>query len=76
MLFSCAYRLGNKKRETANAVSLLAGCAYTPAVVDESGLAPESYTFCQSFLHTYSAFNLTPRPRRTGDGGRIPLKLP
>ena len=29
-----------------------AGCAYTSRVVDESGLAPESYRFCLSFLHT------------------------
>ncbi len=35
-----------------------AGCAYTSRVVDESGLAPESYRFCLSFLHTYSAFIL------------------
>lgn len=27
-------------------------------LVDESGLAPESYRFCLSFLHTYSAFKL------------------
>ncbi len=36
-----------------------AGCAYTSRVVDESGLAPESYGVRQSFLHTYSAFKLS-----------------
>ena len=41
-----------KEKETANAISLSAGCAYTPAVVDESGLAPESYRLRLSFLHT------------------------
>ena len=47
-----------KEKETANAISLSEGCAYTPVMVDESGLAPESYRFCLSFLHTYSAFKL------------------
>ncbi len=28
-------------------------------MVDESGLAPESYGVRQSFLHTYSAFKLS-----------------
>ncbi len=51
-----------------------AGCAYTPVMVDESGLAPESYGLCQSFLHTYSAFNLTYPRRRTGANKRKPLK--
>ena len=40
-----------KEKETENSVSL-SGCAYTPVMVDESGLAPESYRFCLSFLHT------------------------
>lgn len=43
-----------------------AGCAYTSRLVDRSGLAPESYEFRLSFLHTYSAFNLNFKPRRTG----------
>ncbi len=51
-----------------------AGCAYTSRVVDESGLAPESYGFCQSFLHTYSAFSLTYPRRRTGTDKGKPLK--
>ncbi len=41
-----------KEKETDNSVSNSAGCAYTPVMVDESGLAPESYRFCLSFLHT------------------------
>ncbi len=49
---------GGKEKETANAISLSEGCAYTPVMVDQSGLAPESYEFCRSFLHTYSAFKL------------------
>ncbi len=53
-----------------------AGCAYTSRVVDRSGLAPESYEFRLSFLHTYSAFNLNFKPRRTGIRSRIPqIKL-
>lgn len=51
-----------------------AGCAYTSRVVDESGLAPESYGFCQSFLHTYSAFSLAYLRRRTGTDKGKPLK--
>ena len=47
-----------KEKETDNSVSNSAGCAYTPVMVDQSGLAPESYEFCRSFLHTYSAFKL------------------
>ena len=50
-----------KEKEVENSTSnsdINAGCAYTSRVVDESGLAPESYRFCLSFLHTYSAFNL------------------
>lgn len=43
-------------------------------VVDESGLAPESYGFCQSFLHTYSAFSLAYLRRRTGTDKGKPLK--
>ena len=63
-----------KEKETDNSVSNSAGCAYTPVMVDESGLAPESYGLCQSFLHTYSAFNLTYPRRRTGANKRKPLK--
>ncbi len=48
-----------KEKETDNSVSNSAGCAYTPVMVDESGFAPESYGFCLSFLHTYSAYNFT-----------------
>ena len=43
-------------------------------MVDESGLAPESYGFCQSFLHTYSAFSLAYLRRRTGTDKGKPLK--
>lgn len=32
-----------KEKETENSVSLSAGCAYTPAVVELRGLAPRSY---------------------------------
>ena len=42
-------------------------------LVDESGLAPESYGLRPGFLHTYSAFKLTPLLRRTGGRGRTPL---
>lgn len=35
-------------------------------LVDESGLAPESYGLRQSFLHTYSAFLLTLRAPADG----------
>ncbi len=63
-----------KEKETDNSVSNSEGCAYTPVMVDESGLAPESYELCQSFLHTYSAFNLTYPRRRTGANKRKPLK--
>lgn len=65
---------GAKEKETDNSVSNSEGCAYTPVMVDESGLAPESYGLCQSFLHTYSAFNLTYPRRRTGANKRKPLK--
>ena len=64
-----------KEKETDNSVSNSAGCAYTPVMVDESGLAPESYGFCQSFLHTYSAFSLAYLRRRTGTDKGKPLKL-
>ena len=55
-----------KEKETDNSVSNSAGCAYTPVMVDESGLAPESYGLRQSFLHTYSAFLLTLRAPADG----------
>ena len=34
---------GVNEKETDKSVSLSEGCAYTPVMVDESGLAPESY---------------------------------
>ncbi len=46
--------------------------AYLLVLVDESGLAPESYELSLSFLHTYSAFYLFPKRRRTGAFGSIP----
>ncbi len=48
------------EKETDKSVSISRGCAYTPRVVDEAGLAPASYKFRLSFLHTYSAFKLNP----------------
>ena len=49
---------GAKEKETDNSVSNSEGCAYTPEMVDEAGLAPASCEFRLSFLHTYSAFKL------------------
>ena len=40
------------EKETDRSVSNSSGCAYKYAMVDESGLAPESYRLCLSFLHT------------------------
>lgn len=38
-------------------------------LVDESGLAPESYRVGLSFLHTYSAFKLEPEFPTDGKNG-------
>lgn len=40
------------EKETDKSVSISEGCAYKYAMVDESGLAPESYRIQKSFLHT------------------------
>ena len=45
-MFACAYRLRNennaKEKETANAISLSEGCAYTPVMVELRGVEPLS----------------------------------
>ncbi len=40
------------KKETDNSVSFSAGCAYTPVMVEQRGLAPRSYAVSTCFLHT------------------------
>lgn len=75
--FGCEVEKSAKEKEVENSTSnsdINAGCAYMYRLVDESGLAPESYGLRQSFLHTYSAFNLTYLCRRTGADKRKPLK--
>ncbi len=48
-----------KEKETANAISLSAGCAYTPVMVEIWGFEPQTYT-----LRTYRATNCAISPKR------------
>ena len=43
---------GAKEKETDNSVSNSEGCAYTPVMVEQRGLAPRSYGVRTRFLHT------------------------